>query len=53
MVADPTNYLAMRIETVNLDYVAVVTRYPQFKEGIDAKLTLDGFANLIVPIPIV
>lgn len=47
-IADPTNYLASRIETGNLDYVAVVTRYPQYKAGIDAKLIADGFGNLIV-----
>ena len=41
-------YLAMRIETGKLDYVAVVTRYPQFKEGIDEILINDGFQDLIV-----
>lgn len=41
-------YLAMRIEAGKLDYVAVVTRYPQFKEDIDTILINDGFQDLIV-----
>ena len=41
-------YLAMRIETGKLDYVAVVTRYPQFKADIDTILINDGFQDLIV-----
>lgn len=41
-------YLAMRIEAGKLDYVAVVTRYPQFKADIDTILINDGFQDLIV-----
>ena len=41
-------YLAMRIETGKLDYLLVVTRYPQFKAGIDEILINDGFQDLIV-----
>ena len=41
-------YLAMRIEAGKLDYVAVVTRYPQFKVDIDTILINDGFQDLIV-----
>ncbi len=41
-------YLAMRIEAGKLDYVAVVTRYPQFKADIDTILINDGFQELIV-----
>lgn len=41
-------YLAMRIEQGKLDYAAVVTRYPQFKEGIDVILIADGYQYLIV-----
>ena len=41
-------YLAMRIKAGKLDYVAVVTRYPQFKEDIDEILINDGFQDLIV-----
>ena len=41
-------YLAMRIEAGKLDYVAVVTRYPQFKAHIDTILINDGFQDLIV-----
>lgn len=41
-------YLAMRIEAGKLDYLAVVTRYPQFKDGIDEILINDGFQDLIV-----
>ena len=41
-------YLAMRIEAGKLDYVAVVSRYPQFKEDIDTILINDGFQDLIV-----
>ena len=40
-------YLAMRIEAGKLDYTAVITRYPQFKEGIDTILVNDGFQDLI------
>lgn len=41
-------YLAMRIEDGKLDYTAVVTRYPQYKEAIDTKLIADGREELIV-----
>ena len=41
-------YLAMRIEAGKLDYIAVVTRYPQFKADIDTILINDGFQDLIV-----
>lgn len=41
-------YLAMRIEQGKLDYPAVVEKFPQFKEDIDAILVADGFENLIV-----
>ena len=41
-------YLAMRIESGKLDYLSVVTRYPQFKDGIDEILINDGFQDLIV-----
>lgn len=41
-------YLAMRIEAGKLDYVAVVTRYQQFKADIDTILINDGFQDLIV-----
>jgi len=49
-IADPTAYLVGRIETGNLDYVAVVTKYPQYKDAINAKLIADGFGYLIAPI---
>ena len=41
-------YLASRIKIGKLDYVSVVTRYPQFKDGIDEILINDGYQNLIV-----
>ena len=41
-------YLAMRIKSGKLDYLSVVTRYPQFKDGIDEILINDGFQDLIV-----
>lgn len=41
-------YLALRIEKGALDYLAVVTLYPQFKKGIDEILINDGFEHLIV-----
>jgi len=41
-------YLASRIEIGKLDYKAVVTKYPQFKEEINTILTNDGFESLIV-----
>lgn len=43
-------YLSTRIKVGALDYVAVVTRYPQFKAGIDEILINDGFHDLIVEI---
>ena len=41
-------YSAMRIAAGKLDYVAVVTRYPQFKTDIGTILINDGFQDLIV-----
>ena len=41
-------YFASRIKLGKLDYLAVVTRYPQFKDGIDEILINDGFSDLIV-----
>ena len=41
-------YLAMRIAAGKLDYLAVVTRYPQFKDDIDEILINGGFQDLIV-----
>ena len=41
-------YFAMRIVAGKLDYLAVVTRYPQFKTDIDTILINDGFQDLIV-----
>ena len=41
-------YLASRIKLGKLDYLTVVTRYPQFKDGIDEILINDGFQDLIV-----
>lgn len=41
------NYFASRIKLGKLDYLAVVTRYPQFKDGIDTILVNDGFQDLI------
>ena len=41
-------YLASRIKLGKLDYTAVVTRYPQLKDGIDEILIDDGFQYLIV-----
>lgn len=43
-------YLAMRIEEKALDYKAVVTKFPQFKEDIDRILVADGKQYLIVPV---
>jgi len=40
-------YLAMRIEAGKLDYAAVITKYPQFKEDIDLILVADGKQDLI------
>lgn len=44
-------YLALQIMDGALDYVAVVTLYPQFKEDIDAILIMEGRQDLIKPIP--
>lgn len=41
-------YLAMRIGKGALDYVAVVTLYPQFKADIDEILINEGKQDLIV-----
>ena len=41
-------YFCMRIEGGYLDYLAVVTRYPQFKKDIDIILIEEGYENLIV-----
>ena len=41
-------YSAMRIAAGKLDYLVVVTRYPQFKTDIDTILINDGFQDLIV-----
>lgn len=41
-------YLAMRIIQGKLDYVAVTTLYPQYKEDIDEILTNEGKQDLIV-----
>ena len=40
-------YLAMRIMKGALDYVAVVTLYPQFKSDIDEILINEGKQDLI------
>ncbi|SHN88243.1 hypothetical protein [Desulfitobacterium chlororespirans] len=40
-------YFAMRIMLGKLDYVAVVSLYPQFKADIDAILVADGKQELI------
>lgn len=36
-------YLAMRIEDKKLNYNTVVTKKPQFKDGIDTILIADGY----------
>lgn len=41
-------YLAMRIEQGKLDYSAVTTKFPQYKEAIDGILVADGKQDLIV-----
>lgn len=41
-------YLAHRIEGGYLDYLAVVSRYPQYKVSIDSILTTEGYGYLIV-----
>lgn len=43
-------YLAMRIKKGALDYKAVVTKYPQFKNDIDEILINDGYQHLIIPV---
>lgn len=43
-------YLAMRISQGKLDYVAVTTLYPQFKNDIDLILVAEGKQDLIVEI---
>lgn len=40
-------YLAIRIMQDKLDYVAVTTKYPQFKTEIDEILINDGYQGLI------
>jgi hypothetical protein len=42
------NYFALRIMGGYLDYVAVVTKYLQFKEVIDADLIKFNHEHLIV-----
>lgn len=41
-------YLAMRIMDGALDYKAVVTKFPKYKEGIDIILISEGRQDLIV-----
>lgn len=41
-------YLAMRIMGGHLDYLRVVTLYPQFKAGIDEILINEGREELII-----
>lgn len=41
-------YLAMRIMDGKLVYVAVVTKYPQYKADIDEILVNEGKQDLIV-----
>ena len=45
-------YLAMQIGEGRLDYKAVfsIPLYKQFQETVDAILTADGHADLIVPV---
>ena len=43
-------YFAMRLMKGALDYVAVVTLYPQFKADIDEILVNEGRQELIVEI---
>jgi len=40
-------YLAMRIEQGKLDYMAVISKYSQFKSDIDEILVADGKQDLI------
>lgn len=42
------NYYAQRIIDGALDYTVVVTKKPQYKEGIDAYLFDKGRADLIM-----
>lgn len=44
-------YLALQIMKGNLNYVAVVTKFPQYKDDIDTILVAEGRTDLIVPIP--
>ena len=41
-------YFAMRIMDGKLDYKAVVTKYPQFKEDIELILVAEGEQDLII-----
>lgn len=41
-------YLAMRITQGKLDYMAVTTLYPRFKEDIDKILVNEGKQDLIL-----
>lgn len=41
------NYLANQIILGNLNYTTVVTKYPNYKVGIDAYLNEKGRADLI------
>ena len=41
-------YLAQQIEIGKLSYIAVVAKYPQFKNDIDTILVGDGKQDLIV-----
>jgi len=42
------NYLAMRIMEGKLQYSAVVAKFPQYKDQIDAILIANGRQDLIV-----
>lgn len=42
-----SGYLVMRIMNGALDYKAVVTKYPQFKDDIDKALLEEGRQDLI------
>ncbi|MPM61942.1 hypothetical protein SDC9_108806 [bioreactor metagenome] len=41
-------YLALQIMKGKLDYVAVVTKFPQYKEDIDTILIAEGREDLII-----
>lgn len=43
-------YFAMRIEKGKLNYKAVVSKYPQYKDEIDEILIADGFESLITEV---